>query len=143
MLARESTFVKVDGKVDVRIPREMHGAIIVSVVGITLPVSRQSQCVWLLIETSIAGQFRGEPAFDVLEHELRKLAVESRTERVLDSVGVNLEGGVFCLGQCRADTTTDQQKLCQAATLRLKKVGHAILPGMQRHGLEIKPDVVV
>jgi hypothetical protein len=40
VLARELVLVPVDGKVDIGIPREIHCTIVISVVGVALPVSR-------------------------------------------------------------------------------------------------------
>ena len=75
VLAGQRILIPIDRKINVSIPSQAQSGIIVSVIRITLPVSRQSEGIRLLVEAAIAHQFRIEPAFNILEHELGELPI--------------------------------------------------------------------
>src|SRR5580765_8360879 len=81
--------------VDRVVPGEVQSVVVVPVVGIALPVSRQAESVRRLVETTIANQFRIQSALNILEHELGELPVQNRTDGVLDFARIDCEG---CLG---------------------------------------------
>ncbi len=67
-------------------------AIIVAIVRIPFPVSRQPDRVRLLLEPAVAEQLGMQAELDVLEHELGELTVEARIDAVLDRRRVDRDG---------------------------------------------------
>src|ERR1700737_749829 len=66
------------------IPAKMDALVVIPVVRIALPVPRQPNRVWGLLEATIEEQLGMHPPLDAAEHHLGKLTVEGRTDLSLD-----------------------------------------------------------
>src|SRR5437773_11555769 len=75
------------------IPDEMQARIVVAVIGVALPVTRQPDRVWHFFKTSVADELGGEPTLDALEHELVELPVELWADFPFDPFGIDNHAG--------------------------------------------------
>ena len=62
----------------------MDAGVVVSIVGIPLPVARQADRVRGLFEAAVAQQLRMQAELDVLVHELGELTIQAGTDVVFD-----------------------------------------------------------
>ena len=62
----------------------MDGGVVVSIVGVPLPISRQADRVRRLFEPAVAQQLGMQAELDVLVHELGELPIEPGTDVILD-----------------------------------------------------------
>src|ERR687891_107167 len=63
--------------------------IVVAIVGLTFPIARQAYDVRRFLEAAVAQELGVESELDVLEHELRELAVQAGADPGLDLAGID------------------------------------------------------
>src|SRR6266566_446444 len=67
--------------------------IVVSIIGISFPITRQAEDIGCFVETAVAKQLSIEAAFHALEHEFIELAVEHWADASLDPLHIYDHGG--------------------------------------------------
>src|SRR5918911_872198 len=65
--------------------------IVVPVIRVTLPVSRQSDGIHGFLKAAVTNQLSVQTVLDSLEHELHKLSVEQRADAAFNLARVNLD----------------------------------------------------
>ena len=71
------------------IPLKGEPIIVIAIVGIAFPVTREANAVWVFFKATVANQFGVQAALDAFVHEFKELAVEKRTDMVFDLACVN------------------------------------------------------